>query len=161
MSLDKKIYERRKAKGLTQEALAEKLAVSPQAVSKWETGASCPDISLLPKLAQLLETSVDELLTDKSEPIAYVAPEKERKSLDDMVLRINVNDGGDKIKVNLPLVLLRAMISADPENVNINIGKGKFNVDWNLVISLIESGAVGRLVEVEGSDGETVVVEVI
>lgn len=52
----------RKAKGLTQEQLAAKLGVSPPAVSKWETGSSCPDIALLCPLARALDTHVDALL---------------------------------------------------------------------------------------------------
>jgi tellurite methyltransferase len=52
----------RKEKGLTQERLAQKLGVTFQAVSKWETTQTLPDISLLPKLSQVLEISVDKLL---------------------------------------------------------------------------------------------------
>lgn len=52
----------RRAKGLTQEQLAAKLGVSAPAVSKWETGNSCPDIALLCPLARALGTNVDTLL---------------------------------------------------------------------------------------------------
>lgn len=52
----------RKAKGLTQEQLAAKLGISAPAVSKWETGSSCPDITLLCPLARALGTNVDTLL---------------------------------------------------------------------------------------------------
>jgi transcriptional regulator with XRE-family HTH domain len=161
MTLGQKLYEKRKEKSLTQEALAEKLGVSPQAVSKWENDVSCPDISLLPKIARIFETTVDELLSEESEPLARVEPTETRKSIDDMILRINVVDGKDKVKVNLPLVLFRAMVSADPDNVNINIVNKNFKIDWKMIISLIESGAVGKLVEIDGSDGETVVIEVV
>ncbi len=50
--------------GVTQGYLAEVLAVSPQAVSKWETGAAYPDIMIIPKLAEILNVSCDALLTD-------------------------------------------------------------------------------------------------
>ena len=53
----------REAKGLTQEALAERLFVSGKAVSKWETGKGYPDISLLEPLAAALGISVLELLS--------------------------------------------------------------------------------------------------
>ncbi|MBQ1565774.1 MAG: helix-turn-helix transcriptional regulator [Clostridia bacterium] len=61
-TLGKRIAALRKEKGLTQEQLAEKVGVSAQAVSKWENDVSCPDITLLPLLADLFDVSVDELL---------------------------------------------------------------------------------------------------
>lgn len=57
-----KIAEFRKAKGLTQDQLAEKLGVSAPAVSKWETDSSYPDITMLCPLARALDTNVDTLL---------------------------------------------------------------------------------------------------
>ena len=56
------IASKRKEKGLTQKELAEALSVTNKAVSKWETGTSMPDISLLKDLAQILDITVDELL---------------------------------------------------------------------------------------------------
>ena len=52
----------RKERKFTQERLAEALGVSFQAVSKWETAQTYPDIGLLPRIAGLLATSVDSLL---------------------------------------------------------------------------------------------------
>ena len=56
-----RILRRRKEKGLTQEALANTLGVSNQAVSKWESDVCCPDIALLPQLVDALEMTLDEL----------------------------------------------------------------------------------------------------
>ena len=56
------IMKARKAKGLTQMALADELGISFQAVSNWERGQSCPDIAKLGELSRLLEVSIDELL---------------------------------------------------------------------------------------------------
>ena len=53
----------RKAGKRTQQELAEKLGVSHQAVSNWERGESMPDISILPKLAALLGTTTDNILS--------------------------------------------------------------------------------------------------
>ena len=53
----------RERKGMTQKQLAEKLAVSDKAVSKWETNHGMPDISILTELAQALSVSVPELLS--------------------------------------------------------------------------------------------------
>ena len=69
----------RKKQGLTQEDLAKKLGVTNQSVSKWESAQCCPDISLLPKLADIFEISIDELFGN--EPIPYVA----RKVTDDAI----------------------------------------------------------------------------
>ena len=84
-TLGKRIATLRKEKGLTQEQLAEKVGVSAQAVSKWENDVSCPDITLLPLLADLFGVSVDELLGVKPvEPHIVIldkdeAPKQEKK----------------------------------------------------------------------------------
>lgn len=57
-----KIKEFRKKIDMTQEKLAEYLNVSFQAVSKWETGAASPDLSMIVPLARLLDVTTDELL---------------------------------------------------------------------------------------------------
>ena len=53
----------RLSKSMTQEQLAQRLRVSPQAVSKWENGVTLPDIQLLPELSILLGTSIDALFS--------------------------------------------------------------------------------------------------
>ena len=60
------LAELRKEKGIKQKDLAEKLYVSDKAVSKWETGHSIPDVSLLVPLAEILGVTVTELLECKS-----------------------------------------------------------------------------------------------
>ncbi len=62
------IAQKRKALGLTQEALAQKLGVSNQAVSKWESDQCCPDIMLLPALADAFGVSIDELFGRERSP---------------------------------------------------------------------------------------------
>lgn len=61
MNLNGRIYELRREREWTQEQLAQKLGVSYQAVSKWENAQACPDISLLPAIADLFEVSIDSL----------------------------------------------------------------------------------------------------
>lgn len=61
-TLGNRIMQERKRLGLTQEQLAEKLGVTAQAVSKWEHDQSCPDITALPRLADIFGISTDELL---------------------------------------------------------------------------------------------------
>lgn len=78
-TLGRRIAALRKAQGWTQEQLAEKTGVSAQAVSKWENGLSCPDISALPLLASLFHVSVDELLGVKPAEPQVVVLEKEKE----------------------------------------------------------------------------------
>lgn len=65
-TLGEMIATLRKEQGLTQAALAEKMNVTDKAVSKWERDLSCPDINSLPKLAEVLQVSVDELMQVKA-----------------------------------------------------------------------------------------------
>ena len=70
------IAERRKQHGMTQLELAEKMGVTDKAVSKWERDLSCPDISSIPNLAEILGVSVEELMQVKKEaeaPVSKVA----------------------------------------------------------------------------------------
>ena len=62
IKIGKFIAERRKALGMTQMQLAEKLYISDRAVSKWETGKSMPDVSIMLELSNTLGISVQELL---------------------------------------------------------------------------------------------------
>lgn len=55
---------RRKALGMTQRELAEKLFVNRAAIAMWETGAALPRAALLPTIAKLLQCSIDELYND-------------------------------------------------------------------------------------------------
>lgn len=67
LNMGTKIIALRRAKGMTQEQLAAALGVSAPAVSKWETGSSYPDITLLCPLARALGTDVDHLLAFEEE----------------------------------------------------------------------------------------------
>jgi transcriptional regulator with XRE-family HTH domain len=67
MNISENIYNLRKASGLTQEALAEKLSISFQAVSKWENGQSLPDITMLPLLAEIFSVTTDALFGRNAE----------------------------------------------------------------------------------------------
>ena len=62
MNLGKNLFQARKKKGLSQEAVAEKLGVSRQTISKWETDETLPDIRQAKKLAVLYGLTLDELI---------------------------------------------------------------------------------------------------
>lgn len=162
-TLGERIAEKRKAKGLKQDELAEALGVSAQAVSKWENDISCPDIMTLPDLAQRLGCTVDELLTGREEPKAAVfVPEGERKELDKLMLRVLINScGGETVRVNMPMPLVKLLLES---GVSINtVGGDKmngFNIDWDAIVSMVERGVIGKLVEIDSGRGDTVLIVV-
>ena len=97
-TLGKRICAARKRLGLTQDALAERLGVTAQAVSKWANDLSCPDITMLPRLAQIFGTSVDTLLgiaPSPGEPVhtAEVVTEPEEDGNDGMNWEFHYESG--------------------------------------------------------------------
>ncbi|MCI8806734.1 MAG: helix-turn-helix transcriptional regulator [Oscillospiraceae bacterium] len=62
MSLGSNLYQARKKAGLSQEGVAERLGVSRQTISKWETGETLPDIRQSKRLAVLYKLTLDELI---------------------------------------------------------------------------------------------------
>lgn len=59
----------RREKGMTQKGLADMLNITDKAVSKWERDVACPDTQTIPKLAEILGVSVEELMNAKSIPV--------------------------------------------------------------------------------------------
>lgn len=156
-SIGNRISRLRRQANMTQEALAEKLGVSSQAVSKWENDLSCPDISLLPELAKILGTTTDALLAGKNDEVRVI-PATQRKNPDELVLRIKVNSkDGDRVRVNLPVGLIRAL-SFNGLIVTGPLGDNDVlkNIDWEKILQLVENGIIGKIVEVESADGDTV-----
>ncbi len=80
--LSENIKHARKAKGMSQEELAERLHVVRQTVSKWEKGLSVPDSELLVRLAETLETTVSALLDETA------VPPQEEPSLQELAARL-------------------------------------------------------------------------
>ena len=107
-TLGKRIIENRKRLGLTQDRLAEQLGVTAQAVSKWENDQSCPDITMLPRLAEIFGISSDALLGIETVHKAEIVPEN------DNGVHINHEggrwefkyDGGRKSKLGMALWIL-------------------------------------------------------
>lgn len=96
MTIGKNIVENRRRKNITQETLAQKLGVTNQAVSKWELDQACPDIQLLPMLADIFEISIDNLLGhEKNNVIANV---QGLPWADDEILRVVVYQGHRLLK---------------------------------------------------------------
>ena len=119
-----RLVELRKEKGFSQEALAEKLGISRQAVSKWERAESSPDTSNLITLAKLYGVSLDELLNTDQEKF----------------------ESGDPI--NKEDVFVQAVENKEPPSEYINVnwngihvkeGRDEYHVGWR-GIYIIEDG---------------------
>ena len=98
MILAEKIMEERKKNGWSQEELAEKLSVSRQAVSKWESAQSIPDLQRVIQLSEIFGVSTDYLLKDECEtpqPIEGVEPSDK----DFPLKKVSVEDANDFMEV--------------------------------------------------------------
>lgn len=82
MNLGKQIKNYRKQTGMSQEKMAEKIGVSRQAITKWETDAGIPDIENLIAIAKLFEISVDELLFNERKQSEYIYESRTEYDID-------------------------------------------------------------------------------
>ena len=89
MKIGEKVKELRKGKNISQESLAKVLGVTFQAVSKWETNVTAPDVSLIPSIASFFGVSIDELFDyntfENEQKIDRICREAARYRLDDPV----------------------------------------------------------------------------
>ena len=154
ITIGKRIGALRREKGLKQENIAQALNVSCQAVSKWENDQSCPDISLLPKLAKLLGVTVDVLLSGEEEkPATVFVPENNRKDMKDMMFRVVIDSAdGDKVRVSIPVVLVQIAADTGMKMFEISGDSPMKSVDWNQILELVKKGVMGDLVEIESAE---------
>ena len=133
-TLGKRIAANRKRLGLTQDALAEKLGVTAQAVSKWENDQSCPDITTLPRLAEIFGTTTDALLGIRPQPVReaeiVTGDEAEENQLHIQKDGVNIRwDGGKKSGTGLAVwVLLTGVILL--VSYFLHLGAGLWDVIW-------------------------------
>lgn len=157
-TLGKKISQYRKMKGMTQEDLAEKMNVSSQAVSKWENDLSIPDLPILIELANCFNITLDELVKQKEDlQLVQVVEEPLRRPLNQMMFRIVVESkDGDKVRVNLPMTLIKAGIEMGMSLPEFNGKEVLKGIDIEQILMLVEKGVMGKLVEVNSADGDHV-----
>ena len=159
--LGKNLAMHRAKRGLTQDQLAEQFGVTAQAVSKWETGGSCPDVAMLAAIADFFSVSIDELIRGERPSEARLVPSEERKDFDKMLLKVVVDSAqGDRVRVNLPLPLVKLGLELGMQMPQINGLEALQKLDLETIFRLVDSGAVGKLVEVESAEGDNVQVVV-
>lgn len=155
-----RVQRLRKNLNLKQDDIANKLNVTPQAVSKWENDISAPDIQTLPLLADILRVSLDELL-GRDIPKTTIMPENNRKDINNLLLKIAIeSNDNDKVKINIPISLIKICLDSGLDLPKVNGKDTLKNIDFNQIFSLIEAGVIGRLIEIESADGDTVYVSV-
>ena len=165
MNLGKTITEKRKQLSMTQEDLAARLGVSPQAVSKWENNLSCPDITLLPDIAGIFGITVDELLgVSKAEIADEPAPceavpepepvfeEAEFSGKKATKLLITREYCGKTTTVKFPLSIVRFGLNLS------GIFGGLTGQQASAVDNAIRTGLVGEILSVDGENGEKVTI---
>lgn len=151
MSFGTKLQELRKEKGMTQEELANDLAITPQSVSKWENEQSTPDLDTLVKIAKILGVSCDYLLGNEVEAKVSV------KDHNKLLLKLVVDSAdGDKVKINLPLSVVKTLIEAG----SLKLGENNIleKIDFNMIFLMIDNGTIGKLLEVDSADGDHVAI---
>lgn len=152
-----KIAFYRKAKSMTQEEVAGKLGVSPQAVSKWENDLACPDIQLIAPLAELFEITTDELLSANTIKSVKLLPKEQRVECKELTLKVIVDSKeGDKVRINLPMELIKVAMEIGMKIPQVSNHEQLKNIDFEQIIAMVENGVIGNLVEVESADGDQV-----
>ena len=104
------VAELRKEKGITQKELAEKLCISDKAISKWETGNSIPDVSLLIPLAEILGVSVTELLECRRMEVPESMDKNQTDNLVKKVIELSADERVKRRKKNIWIYLLSVAI---------------------------------------------------
>ena len=126
MILADKIIRLRKKNGWSQEELADKMNISRQAVSKWERDLSFSDISSIPKLAEIFEVSVDELIQVKTETKENIGKNKVDVIVDTALKGIGVAMG-------IAVTVLSVLGVLETNSVFVMLGIGLASVSISLL----------------------------
>ncbi len=155
-TLGSRISFLRKKKGYTQDEFSRLLDVTPQAVSKWENDLSCPDIMLLPKIADLLDTTVDELLTGTKVNLGN--PDID---LSNLKLHIRVRQVDRKpINISVPLTFVKRIAKLGNGISGIIGSPALNNNQLEQILQLVDEGVTGEVLNLVDENGQTVVIEI-
>lgn len=111
------IAEFRKEKGMTQVELAEKMGVTDKAVSKWERDLSFPDVNTIPKLAEIFNVTVDELMQVKPDT-------KENRTTGNISDIINIALKGISLAMGVAVVVIAFINEIETQNAISMLGLG-------------------------------------
>lgn len=142
------ISECRKAKGWTQNQLAEKLGITDKAVSKWETGRSMPDLSLFTPLCNLLGITLNELLAGE-----HIPEEELREKTDKVLMEVIANWlGHDKWELKEKDVTTKNVLNVQSiskryeteDNVTLAVNNVSFQVPHGSFIGIMGASGSGK-----------------
>lgn len=157
MNIGNNIAALRKKRGITQEALANEIGVSPQAVSKWENNTSCPDVSLLPDIAKyfgvsidaLLNCSDDEIINEQSEKSDFTQKEGSVNEFKNVCLKI-VQQNGKENNIKIPFKLVKLGLDfASAFGISRNIAEK--------ISLIINSNELSEIFEMDTETGEHII----
>ena len=134
----------RKARGLTQQEVADILMVSNKTVSKWERDEGCPEIMMLPAIAELFEVTVDELL--KGERIIKEKEEEKQSRKGEQAVRYMLSKAVAKFKNLSTVAIFTGVICAALSNILWLISKNDTRAIASMVLMLLS--AVPLLIEI-------------
>ncbi len=87
-------------------------------------------------------------------------PQEQRKNPDDLLFKVRVNSAdGDKIKVNLPMPLIKVGIEMGLKMPQISGSDVLKGIDFSQLVAMVDKGLIGKLVEIESADGD--IIEVV
>ena len=121
MTIGEKIYTLRTKNGMTQEQLAEKMGVSRQAISKWESDVSVPELGKLKSLANLFRVTLDELMGQEpvEETVVKEIEERPKKTNKNKILNIiQMGQAVAIILLGIALIVQAAMIGELKGNIS-------------------------------------------
>ncbi|MFQ7492171.1 MAG: XRE family transcriptional regulator, partial [Lachnospiraceae bacterium] len=111
---------------------------------------------VLIELSDFFHISLDDFLKEKVQTVELL-PEDKRKDIEQMFLRVYVNsENGDRVRVNLPLVLVKMARDMGLDIPQMTDNPMMQKIDLGMIMQLIESGVIGKLVEVDSANGDHV-----
>ena len=129
--LSEKIYMLRRKNGLSQEQLAEKIGVSRQAISKWETGVSVPELEKLKALSICFQITIDELMGEQQileDPEIQNQESKRQKSEISVMSKMGI---GFCLLGAICLILFGIFMMIQPSTVNRLDASSTVTITWN------------------------------
>lgn len=144
------VSEQRKKKGMTQEELAKRLAITPQAVSKWENSIGLPDVTLFPALAEVLQISIEELFGIPKRGVEPITSQAVPTSYEGMPLiaefrgSLCYSDKSVKEKTENRVLFTDGSVAELESGRVINRGEGEIRLlQWEVFAGAVPMGDLG------------------